>query len=225
MTDVAIRVPIEQSAFGPMVGGDDIEDYLQAVLERWYPSYLWEVERHTGTTPGTLPLPRALVRSSEIEKFPEDQVPALMLASPGLTDPPVADGGGYYTASWLVNLAVQVVAGPNRRALELARWYTLALRACVIQQQQDPGITTRLRNVRVDWRDERYDTLDSIDDRTVCVGRVEVAVTTGEVLQRGLGPLEPLIPPQPGPDPESPGWPPAQTVIETIEKVPLDEEP
>jgi len=225
MTALDLKVPLEDSAFGPLVGGDDIEDYLQAVLERWYPSYLWEVERHTGTTPGTLPLPRSLVRSSEIEKFPEDQTPALFLASPGLTDPPAADGGGYYTATWQVNLGVQVVAGPNRRALELARWYTLALRACVLQQQQDPGILLRLRNVRVDWRDERYDLLDSVDDRTVCVGRVETAVTVAEVLQRGLGPLEPLIPPQPGPDPESPGWPPAQTVTTTVEKVPLDEEP
>jgi len=219
VTSIAVNVPLSESAFGPLVGGDDVEDYLQAVLERWYPSYLWEVERHTGTPPGSLPLPRSLVRSSEIEKFPEDQTPVLFIASPGLTDPPVADGAGYYTATWLVNLAVQVVAGPNRRALELARWYTLALRACVLQQQQDPGILLRLRNVRVDWRDERYDTLDSVDDRTVCIGRVETAVTVAEVVQRGLGPLEPLIPPQPGPDPESPGWPPATSVITDVQKI------
>jgi len=224
MTDVLL-VPLERSAFGPFVGGDDVEDYLQAVLERWFPSYLWEVERHTGSQPGSLPLPRSLVRSSGVEKFPEDQTPALMLASPGLTDPPVADGGGYYTATWQAILAVQIVAGPNRRALELARWYTLALRACVLQQQQDPGITTRLRNVRVDWRDERYDLLETVDDRTVCVGRVEVAVTASEVLQRGLGPLEPMIPPQPGPDPLSPGWPPATSVVVDVQKIPISEEP
>jgi hypothetical protein len=223
MTD--LRVPLEQSAFGPLVGGDDVEDYLQQVLERWYPSYLWEIERHTASQPGSLPLPRSLVRSSAVEKFPEDQTPALMLASPGLTDPPIADGGGYYTATWQVNLGVQLVAGPNRRALELARWYTLALRACVLQQQQDPGIPTRLQNARVDWRDERYDLLDSIDDRTVCVGRVEVAVTAAMVLQRGLGPLEPVIPPQPGPDPQSPGWPPATSVHVDVQKIPVSEEP
>ena len=59
--------------------------------------------------------------------------------------------------------------------------------------------------------------LDSIDDRSVCVGRVEVAVTVAEVLQQGLGPLDPLIPPQP-PLPVAPAWPTAETVITTVEK-------
>jgi hypothetical protein len=218
MTDVAL------SAFGPMVSGDTVEDYIQRVLERWYPTYLYKTERLTGTPVGTLPLPRSIVRSSEIEKFPEDQLPCLMIGSPGLTDPPEADGGGYYTATWQLNLGIEIAAGPNRRALELARWYTLALRACVIQQQQDPGITDPDLDVaRIDWRDERYDVLDSIDDRSVCVGRVEIAVTAANVLQRGLGPLDPLIPPQP-PGPTDPSWPTATKVIETVDKVPLEED-
>jgi len=211
------------SAFGPLVSAADLEDHLQATLERWLPSYLYEVERHNQVQPGTLPLPQQLVRSSEIEKFPEDQLPCLMLGSPGLTDPPESDGAGYYTATWQINLAVEIVAGPNRRALQLARWYTLALRACAVQQQQDPGLPTHVQICRVDWRDERYNTLDSIDDRTVCVGRVELAVTVANVLQRGLGPLDPLISPQP-PLPVSPTWPAAVTVITPVERVPLEED-
>lgn len=212
------------SAFGPLVSGADIEDHLQQIITRWYPSYLYEVERHVGIQPGTLPLLRGMARSSEIEKFPEDQLPVMIIGSPGLTDPPEVDGGGYYTAPWQVNLGVQIAAGPNRRALELARWYALATRACVIQQQQDPGVDSGMQVVRVDWRDERYRELDSIDDRTICVGVVEINVTVANVLQRGLGPLDPIIPPQP-PGPVSPAWPTAQAVIETIDKVPPDEEP
>jgi len=207
------------SAFGPLVSAADVEDHLQAVLERWYPSYLYEVERHVGIQPGTLPPLRGWVRSSEVEKFPEDQLPTMMIGSPGLTDPPEADGGGYYSACWQVNLAIEIAAGPNRRALELARWYALATRACVLQQQQDPGIQSGINVVRVDWRDERYDTLESIDDRTVCVGRVEIALTAADVLQRGLGPLDPIIPPQP-PDPESPTWPTAIDVHVDVSKEP-----
>ena len=210
--------PAAVSVFGALVSGADVEDYLQAVLERWYPSYLWEIERHTHTTPGALALPRSIVRSSAVEKMPEDQTPALIIASPGLTDPPVADGAGFYTATWQVNLAVQVIAAPNRRAIELARGYALALRACVIQQQQDPAVTDAPPMVRIDWRDERYDILDSVDDRTVCVATVEVAVTAAMVLQRGQGPLDPVIGPQGGPGPDSPSWPPAQTVIVDVER-------
>lgn len=205
------------SAFGPLVSAVQVEDHIEAVLERWLPSYLYELERTNGITVGTLPAIRSVVRSSELEKFPEDQTPALMIGSPGLTDPPVADGGGYYTATWQITVGVQIVAGPNRRALELARLYALAVRAAVLQQQQDPGLTAPVQMVRVDWRDERYDLLDSIDDRSVCVGRVELAVTVAEVLQTGLGPLDPLIPPQP-PLPTSPAWPTAETVITSIDK-------
>jgi len=211
------------SVFGPLISAVMVEDHVQAVIERWFPSYLYEIERTTGTPVGTLPELRSIVRSSEIEKFPEDQLPCLMIGSPGLTDPPEADGGGYYTATWQLNLGVEIAAGPNRRALELARYYALALRACVIQQQQDPGLLTGVNVVRIDWRDERYDLLDSIDDRTVCIGRVELALTAADVLQRGLGPLDPLIPPQP-PSPVAPEWPTAETVVTSVERVALEED-
>ena len=208
------------SVFGPLVSALDAENHVEQIIRRWLPTYLYEIERTHGLEPGTLPLLRSIVRSSEIEKFPEDQLPCLMLASPGLTDPPEADGGGYYSANWQINLGVEIVAAPNRRAVELARLYTLAVRAAVIQQQQDPGLQQPVRMVRIDWRDERYDVLDSIDDRTVCIGRVEFGVSVVEVLQRGLGPLDPLIGPQP-PSPVAPDWPTSETVITTVEKEPI----
>jgi hypothetical protein len=212
-------VSTTDSAFGPLVAGSDIEDRLQATLQRWLASYLYEIERLHQITPGTLPAPRSWVRSSAIEKFPEDQLPAVMIGSPGLTDAPVADGTGHYMATWRVLLGVEIVAGPNRRALELARLYTLALRGAALQQQQDPGVTGP-SVVRIDWLDERYDELDTIDDRSVCVGICELGVQAAEVLRRAGGPLEPLIAPQP-PDPTSPTWPTATQAEITIEKEPL----
>lgn len=211
------------SVFGPMVSAADVEDRLQATLVRWYSTYLYEIERLHAITPGTLPAPRSWVRSAEVEKFPEDQLPAAMIGSPGLTDPPVADGAGNYMATWRVNVGVEVVAGPNRRALELARWYALATRGVLLQQQLDPAVVGP-SIVRVDWADERYDQLDTANDRTVCVGVVEVAVTAADVLQRGVGPLEPMLPPQP-PDPNSPQWPTAVRVETAVERGPPIEEP
>ncbi|HKE81073.1 MAG TPA: hypothetical protein VKB54_17275 [Solirubrobacteraceae bacterium] len=211
------------SVFGPLVSAVHVEDHVLRILERWLPSYLYEVERNAGIPVGTLPPIRSVVRSSEIEKFPEDQLPCLMLASPGLTDPPEADGGGYYAATWQINLGIEIVAAPNRKALELARLYALAVRAATVQQQQDPGLEQPVPVIRVDWRDERYDVLDSIDDRTVCIGRVELAVTVAEVLQWGLGPLDPLIPPQP-PGPVAPEWPTAETVITDVQRVGIEED-
>lgn len=215
-----MAISVADSAFGPLVAASDVEDYVEQVLRRWFATYLYEVERLHGIMPGKLPQPRAWVRSAAIEKFPEDQLPAIIIASPGLTDPPRADGAGNYFATWQIQVAAQVVASPNRRALELARWYTLAARACVVQQQQDPGIDTPVVVLGTDWRHERYDVLDSIDDRTICIGVVEVAVSVADVTQRLAGPLDPLIPPQ-DPDPNSPTWPTATSAVVDVEKEPV----
>lgn len=214
------------SAFGPMVAAVDLEDRLEATLQRWLPSYLFEVERLHGYDPGTLPQPRAWVRSSDVEKMPGDQIPAIMIGSPGITDPPIADGGGYYVARWQVNLGVEVIArGVRPRALDLARLYALALRGAAIQQANDTTLALApLGVVRVEWIDERYDYLDSIDDRTVAVGIVELAIEVADVLQRNAGPTDPILPPS-GPTPESPTWPTAVEQHITVSKVPLEEEP
>jgi hypothetical protein len=201
--------PTPPSAYGALVAASDVELALIAVVRTWIADYLAEVERQHGYPVGTLPLPRGWVISADIEKMPEDQTPTIIVGSPGLTDPPQADGQGRYAARWRVLLGVHLSARGNDNALRLARLYALALRALALQQQLlDPELAV----VRIEWRDERYDVLDSIDDRTVCTGVVELAVQVADVTSRQSGPLEPLLPPlEPGeePSPDSPVWPTA----------------
>jgi phage gp37-like protein len=201
------------SAFGPLVAASDMEDAVLAQLQAWLPDYLAEVERTHGLQVGSLPQPRSWVLSSEVERFPEEQLPAVMLASPGLTDPPLADGTGIYTARWQLVVAVQVNVRGNRLALRVARLYALALRGALLQQQR-LGLPLR----RIDWMDERYRLLDSIDDRTTCVAEVEVAVEVAAVLSRQAGPLEPLLPPGSSQGPDSPTWPVALTADVAVTK-------
>jgi hypothetical protein len=204
------------SAFGTLVAACDVEAALLAQAQAWLPDYLAEVERLHALDVGTLPQPRAWVLSAEVEKMPEDQVPAVIIASPGLTDPPQANGRGEYVARWRINASVHVIAGTNRTALRLARLYVLALRALVLQQQALPELAVR----RIDWTNERYDTLDSIDDRTVCTAVLELAVEVADVTSRQAGPLAPLLPPG-NLAPESPVWPTADVADVAITKEPL----
>lgn len=205
------------SAFGPLVAASDVETALLNNVRKWLPDYLAEIDRLRGEAVGTMPYPRSFVISSEAEKMPEDQTPTLVIASSGLTDPPLADGGGVYTARWRVNVAIHLSARGNALALRLVRLYVLALRALLTQQQELAGLALR----RVDWMDERYDTLPSIDDRTVCTGTVEMAVEVTDVTTRNAGPLEPILGPGSiGPD--SPTWPVAATADVAITKEPID---
>ncbi len=207
------------TAFGPLVAASDVEECVLALVQKWLPDYLAEVDRVQGQAVGTMPQPRGWVISSEIEKMPEDQTPTVIIASPGLTEPPLADGSGVYTARWRVLVGVHLSARGNALALRLARLYTLALRALLVQQQRDPDTTVIVR--RIDWVDERYDTLPSIDDRTICTGTVEVGIEVMDVTTRHAGPLEPVLPPGAlGPD--SPTWPVATSADAPVIKDPIE---
>jgi len=207
------------TAFEPLVAASDVEDAVIALLQNWLPTYVWEIERQHGQTPGQLAAPRSYLISSEAEKMPEDQLPAIIVASPGTTDPPLADGDGVYTARWGIAASVMIAARGNRLALRLARLYAAAIRGALIQQQQLDGLALR----RVDWLGERYDRLESIDDRTICIGSVDLAAEVDDVLTRHAGPLEPLMPPEPAPGLGSPQWPTVQTTDTQIVKQPLEE--
>jgi|tagenome__1003787_1003787.scaffolds.fasta_scaffold20665158_4 hypothetical protein len=193
------------SAFGALVAACHVETMIVEQLRKWLTTYLAEVDRAQGQPVGTLPAPRSYVVSSDPEKMPEDQTPTVMVVSPGMTDPPQADGQGRFTARWQVNVGVQLAARGNALALRLARLEALAIRAVLVQQQTYDTLAVR----RIEWLGERYDELDSIDDRTVCVALVELAVEISDVTTRHAGPLEPLLAPEAAPGPDSPAWPTA----------------
>jgi hypothetical protein len=206
------------TAYGPLLAASDVEASVIEQLRKWLRSYLAEVDRQHAQPVGTLPMPRSWVTSSDVEKMPEDQTPTLIVQSPGLLSAPEADGQGVYCARWLINVGVHLSARGNGLALRIVRLYVLALRALLLQQQMLPAITVQ----RIDWLGERYDELDSIDDRTVCTGRVELCVQVADVTTRGHGPLEPWLGPETDPGPDSPTWPISDEVELELLKGPLN---
>ena len=198
-----------------IVAASDLETGVLAQLRRWLPDYLAEVERQHAEPVGGLPLPRSYVVSSELEKMPEDQTPAVLVRSPGTLEPPEADGRGGYLARFSLDAGVHLSARGNTHALRVARLYTSAIRALLVQQQLLDDLDMRLVVRRVDWLGERYGELPSIDDRTVCTGVVVLAYTLVDVVTRGAGPLEPSV----QPPLVSPEWPTAETVdVDTIKE-------
>jgi hypothetical protein len=200
-----------RSVYGPIILASDVEDAIRDVLRDWIDSYLWEIERQHGMEVGGLESPRSWVTSAAIEKFPEDQLPCVVITSPGTTDAPAADGQGLYRVHWRIDVATQAAAAGNRIALRLARLYTAAMRAICVQHQNS-GLARR-----VDWLGERYDVLDTVDDRTVCIGVVSLRVEVYDVTNRNAAPDEP----EPQPSPESPLRPIALTRDAEIVQWPL----
>jgi hypothetical protein len=214
----AVATETGASLFGQLVGASELELALVEQLRMWLPDYLGEVCSQRGEPVDFLPYPRSFLVSGDVDKMPEDQTPACIVRSPGTSgELPVAVGNGAYTAQWTIEVAMHLSARGNMLALRLARMYALAMRALLLQQQlldeHDSSVVVR----RVDWIGERYDELDSIDDRTVCTGVVVFAYELADVTTRGAGPLEPSSPIPP----DSPVWPTSEHVISDITKEPI----
>jgi hypothetical protein len=212
--------------FANLVGAHHIEQAAVDVLVKWYPTYLHQIERISGETPGTLQLPRSIRVTSEQEKMPEDQTPCLILRSAGLVDLPYTGSARTYTAAFELEVGCLVSAigtlGSEGapRALRLARMHALAVRACIAQQPDDDGVLYYR-----DWLGEGYDTLPSIDDRTICLGRVRFSIGVPDALTADAGPVDPIVPPDTGQPPiQPPDWPTALTVDYGLIKVPIEEE-
>lgn len=212
------------SLYGRLVGATHVEDAALGVLRTWMPTYLNEIARQSGETPGAIARPKSYRVSAEVEKMPEDQTPCVVIASRGVADIPLKNASRQYTAQFILELAavVSAIGGQEMagtpRALRLARFYALALRACMAQQSDSDLMVHR------DWLGEQYDVLDSIDDRTICVGKVRFAVEVPDVLTADAGPIYPVGPDaEVDPLPESPEWPVSSATDIDLQKVPLDE--
>ena len=205
--------PRPLSLYGRLIAGADVAQAVRARIEADLDLYLDEVERQHGLTPGTLERPRAFV---DDERFPEDQLPAIVVKSTGVADLPEPDGQGRYRTRFGIELEAHVAAGTG--AMEVAQLYALALRALALQRPSPLFMGT-------DWTGESYRRGELVGGRTYCVGVVELEVHVPDVTDRHAGPSDelgwPEIPPR---APDSPEWPVAQTADTDIVKEPIEPE-
>lgn len=178
------------STIGPIITGRDVELAALAVLKRWGSTYLAEAERQSGRTEGTLPRIRAYTTAPDFEKWPEDQLPCVLLIAPGLADPPNASGTGAYRARWSLGIAAIVSTARADDTAELGKLYVATLRTCLLQHQSLEGFAAGIT-----WLDENYDDLPSIDTRSLGAGQAIFAVEVEDVSNRWHGPVSPDEPP------------------------------
>jgi hypothetical protein len=216
--------PDPGSVFGPIVSAFEVEHALAACIRVWIRDYLAECERQRGLEPEGLPQFRSIVAAAQPEKWPEDQLPALLIASPGLADTTSrrgieVHGDGGYVFRWRVDCVAEISARGNREAMRLARLYAATVRALVVQQTLRTSrlIDEALPSLRrIDLTGERYDLRDWTVDRTRCAGSVSFVVEVADVLTRGLGPREPFFPPT------DPDVTPPEMVMPNVERARVD---
>jgi hypothetical protein len=206
------------SVHGRIVSGAEVERAALAVLREHVPDYLVEVERQYGREPGKLQPPRGYILASQFEKWPEDQLPVVVVISPGLAARPRRFGDGRVMAPWGLAAGVITSASSIERTRENALLYLAAVRT-VIAQWESLGEFTQ----GVEWQDESYDELPFSDTRTLFAAQALFAVTVDDVLTYGGGPggRYPYLPPDGQTPTDPPDWPRATSADVELRPLPI----
>ena len=115
-------------------------------------------------------------------------MPLCVVMSPGLVDEPYTRESGIFTARWAIGVGVAIAAQTETEANRLSRIYGAAVRGIMMQHQDINGLA-----IRVDWVDENYDDLPTIDNQLQQYRSAGVffAVEVENVINKWAGPDEP----------------------------------
>jgi hypothetical protein len=208
--------------YGPIWSAKQIERRVIGSLEDWLTFYLGEMERLDGYAPDSIQRPLGYVRAPELSKYPEDQVPCIVVmareAIPKKTAPYKE-----YEATFPVAVAPIVSDTDKDSSQDLAGTYAAAIRASIIQHK-------RLKSTAypdgiegsVEWAHEGYMDLAFSSSRSLGTASGIFNVTIDVAVAGQAGPRElPTEPPSvdPGDWPDLlPGQP--TVVVNPVEVLP-----
>lgn len=200
-----------------------VEDAVVDVLKRWLPTYLAEVERQSGLATAFYPRPRSWEVRNEMEKWPEEQLPSIIVISTGLAGTPLKEGGGQFRVPWAIGVAAVVSAKDALSTRRMAYRYAAAIRALLIHRQSlDQALGGAVRGVN--WLDGRNNEMPVEAGRTIWASRQVFSVDVGGVLTANAGPVTPADP-QPDPNVSYEEWPTIpdlEHIVNTYTKEPID---
>src|SRR5262249_15496789 len=136
------------------------------------------------------------------DKWPEDQIPGVLVVSPGLVPPPQRGGDGVYYARWNVQVGCACSARTQQEAHEIAMLFVAAHKAIVVQRPSLEGHAAGAQ-----WLDEQYSPLEYDDTRSLYAGYATLVIDIDDVLTSLAGPItpdDPLTPDELAPWPLDP---------------------
>jgi hypothetical protein len=204
----AFPIATGTATFGPIIAGGDVEEWVLELLQTWLSTYLAEVERQHGYSGHDFPRPRAYAIGPSFDKWPEDQLPGVLVSSRGIPAPPQKDGEGYYRARWLVEPGVVCSARTQAESHALAMLYGAAIRWAILQRPSLGGNAEAS-----DWLGESYDDLGYDDSRSLYAVRETFSVEVVDVMLSDGGPTSVEVPFSPD---DTLPWPP-DVEVATVE--------
>jgi hypothetical protein len=201
--------------YGDVVDVATIEDAARSTLQAWLPSHIAHQERRKGLAARTIPMPRSWPTVDEFDPEPHEQLPSIVMVSPGTTGEPQRSTGGKTRATWRLEVVFAVAGQTEKQARLIRSVYAAAIRSALEQNPTLGGIAERTR-----WNGDEHAVGRSQGDRSPrALVEVDFLITVNDVLNPRLGPAEPPEDPYTPPDvPE-----PLDTAEITVISEPLTE--
>lgn len=181
---------------GDMIDASQVEQAVEDTIRLWATTYLAELERQRGLPARTLKPPRDYLKLNEFDPSNPITLPACVIVSPGMTEPPVKGGQGKYTATWGIVVGIIVSANTQENTMILAKRYCAALRTMLLQQKSLGGFASGNR-----FLEEGYDEIPSSETDTMVAATLgfEISVDDVSTASRGLSvpPADPYAAPSP----------------------------
>lgn len=198
--------------FGTIIPQYVFGDAAIMQLQKWMPNYLKEVALQWDRP--VLPVPRSWNKRPSGEKWPEDQMPAVVSVEAGMDGPPRRDGDGSYTARYRLGIVIFChgidAAAGRRNAMD----YGAAISALLLQKSAIHN------NATVIALDAAMPTEGPTDgSRSIWAFTCEFIVEVYDILNDMRGPVYPELADDPAvPDPNLPGslWPQVETPTITV---------
>lgn len=217
---MSVSAPVQTNLFRPIVSKKMVERAVIASLEQWMDTYLGQIERIEYLPDGSrtyaggqVERPRGIISRSEFDKWPEDQLPVILVLCSGLAGQPERYARGNYRAAWTVGVAALVSDVDEDSTEQLASAYGSAIRTAILQHKTlksslyPAGFANGVR-----WEDESYSDAPTIQGRTQQAARVIFSIAVDDVVTEYAGPREPL--PDPTVDPGD--WPVVENALANV---------
>lgn len=188
-----------------IVDTDEVCLAIERACTRWLPSVL-------ATLAPALALPASHVLPDPEAFTDSDDLPSLVVSSPGTSELPVRDGDGTYTTTWEVVVTVYVRGEDHDDTRRATRSYGKAVRVAVLQDGDLDGLA-----LDVLWTGTATEPIARTSERTLQAAAVRFAVTVHDPTPL---PLSPLSPPPDG-DALVIGWP-VTSIEADIDLMPID---
>jgi hypothetical protein len=183
---------------GPIFTATTLELAALGVLQRTLALSLAEIARQA--TVATPALPRSWMVAHTFSRFPEDQVPAVVVTSPGLARPPERRPARAWMGWFGLVVGVECQGTRQDQVDAMVRLYAGAVRHCLLLHPSLDGVASDCK-----WFSEDYQPapIDERRSRGVCLVGFELLVE--QLVDQAYGPLEP---------PETDGSDPVVQVVE-----------